>query len=846
MIKRVLILILLITGFLCAKAQLTVSTGAMTPTQYVQNVLVGSGVTVSNVTFSGDNNQIGEFDGTGTVPYIGLDNGIVMATGDVNVAVGPNDDGGAQLGGGNFGAGDSDLDILEGSGVGTNDAVVLEFDFVPTGDTVKFQYVFASEEYPEYVNSINDVFGFFLSGPGVSGAFSGGAANIALVPGTNTPISINTVNSGANPSYYVDNTPFTSNQTIQFDGYTTVLSAISAVQCGETYHIKIAIADASDDAWDSGVFLEAGSFSSNTVTLSSNIDVSTGDSILYEGCGTAYIDFERNDDADTAVFYYNIFGDMSVADYTVNKDSLVFLPGESVVTLNFEALEDNTVEPLEQVNIEIIQVICGVADTSILTFYISDYELYSSVSPDLTLECSSDTVAVWVVPTSGVDVLWDSGETADTIWVNPFVTTSYHVTFSDTCGNIANDSVKVNVPNFVPLSIDLTSDTLICSGLTVQLNAVVSGGIDSFYSWNHGLGTASPVSVTPLNTETYILTAQDSCGAELIDSVVVTVATSGISANLQDDAIACLGEVVVLDATTSGNIGSIVYNWSTGSAAPTIQVSPLVTTDYWVTINDACQTITDTVTVSVPAFDPFIVSITNGVTICRGHLITLGVEAQGGSGTYFYDWNGLGTTDSVTVQVNQLSTYDVTVSDACGNTQNLDVTIDIMHPTAEFGYEYTSDYTVEFYDSSYANIVGYQWFFNYGDTANIKNPIYTYLDKGEHLVSLQVTDIFGCTDIITDTIRPEQYLYYPNTFTPNGDGRNDVFLVKGMGIEEFEMFIFSRWGDQIFHSEDMEVGWDGTVKGELAPVGTYVFVLKTKSYEEDKTVDHRGIINVLR
>ena len=81
-----------------------------------------------------------------------MTNGIILSTGDVNVALGPNNSGSEELGGGNFGLGDSDLDILEGSGIGTNDAAILEFDFIPTGDTVKFKYVFGSEEYPEYVN----------------------------------------------------------------------------------------------------------------------------------------------------------------------------------------------------------------------------------------------------------------------------------------------------------------------------------------------------------------------------------------------------------------------------------------------------------------------------------------------------------------------------------------------------------------------------------------------------------------------------------------------------------------------------------------------------------------------
>jgi hypothetical protein len=150
-----------------ATAQLTVN-NTLFPTQLVQNVLLGGGVTATNITFNGGpgnvlSEQLGSFDGTTSI--VGLDGGVIMATGDIQLAPGPNDAGGATEGGGNFGAGDADLELL--SGVFTNDVAVLEFDFVPTGDSLKFRYVFSSEEYDEYVcGTVNDAFGFFLSGPG--------------------------------------------------------------------------------------------------------------------------------------------------------------------------------------------------------------------------------------------------------------------------------------------------------------------------------------------------------------------------------------------------------------------------------------------------------------------------------------------------------------------------------------------------------------------------------------------------------------------------------------------------------------------------------------------------------
>ena len=169
----------------------------MTVEQYVQNVLVGAGVSISNVQYNGGSSnvtvsQVGSFVATNSI--IGINSGLVMATGDAQLVEGPNNSGSTTLGGGNLGQNDVDLDAIV-SPNGTNDACVIEFDFIPIGDSVKFNYVFGSEEYLEWVNSsFNDVFGFFLSGPGISGPYSNNAVNIATVPGTTTAVSINNVN----------------------------------------------------------------------------------------------------------------------------------------------------------------------------------------------------------------------------------------------------------------------------------------------------------------------------------------------------------------------------------------------------------------------------------------------------------------------------------------------------------------------------------------------------------------------------------------------------------------------------------------------------------------------------
>ncbi|MBC7777203.1 MAG: choice-of-anchor L domain-containing protein, partial [Phycisphaerae bacterium] len=171
--------------------------------ELVQDVLVGGGCfQISNVSFSGQAGQIGTF--SNGLSNIGFSNGLIMATGDISVAPGPNDFNAA---GGGYGIGTPDADLQPLANGPIFDMANIEFDFVPTQNTVAFEFVFASEEYCEYVNSqFNDVFGFFISGPGIVGT-----KNIAVIPATNTPITINSLNHLVNSGLYIHNTPITGN-----------------------------------------------------------------------------------------------------------------------------------------------------------------------------------------------------------------------------------------------------------------------------------------------------------------------------------------------------------------------------------------------------------------------------------------------------------------------------------------------------------------------------------------------------------------------------------------------------------------------------------------------------------
>jgi hypothetical protein len=265
---------------------LTVTNNA-TPQQLAQ-LLVPPWVIVTNATYTGANVARGTFAG-GNGCGLPIDTGVILSSGQITNAIGPNDDSGAIAAGGGGGPsnlrepGDADLDNLVGGG-STYDAAVLEFDIVATNSfTLQFQYIFTSEEYPEWIGRYNDPMAIFVSTNRVGTNWINSITNdIALVPGTtNVPVSVNTINGGCvsdaygqydppnNAQYYVDNhdpggysavPPYAVAAPVfnaQYDGMTVLLTAQTNISAHITYHIKIAISDYSDWVYDSAVFIKA-------------------------------------------------------------------------------------------------------------------------------------------------------------------------------------------------------------------------------------------------------------------------------------------------------------------------------------------------------------------------------------------------------------------------------------------------------------------------------------------------------------------------------------------------------------------------------------------------------------
>ncbi len=215
----------------------------------LSNAILGSGITINSTSYSGGAYSSGTFT-DGMSSGIGMESGIILTTGAAADAVGPNDSDSTSVDSGTGG-----LAILDAliPGYTTYNHTMLTIDFTSDSDSVYFNYVFASEEYNEWVGTqYNDVFGLFLDG-----------INLAKVPGSGDTVSINTVNGGSNSAYYNNNDldnggPFFN---IEYDGFTNVLTASLTGLSAGLHTLQLAIADAGDTDWDSAVFIQGGTLS---------------------------------------------------------------------------------------------------------------------------------------------------------------------------------------------------------------------------------------------------------------------------------------------------------------------------------------------------------------------------------------------------------------------------------------------------------------------------------------------------------------------------------------------------------------------------------------------------------
>jgi gliding motility-associated-like protein len=762
----------------------------------INNVLLGSGVAVSNISFIGNANQIGFFkNGTSS---IGLDSGVVLSSGNVNDI--PN--GGNQPSTDYSGVGDNDLMAIAQTvrpGItSSHDAATLEFDFLVAGDTVAFRFVFASEEYTLYSQTDwNDIFAFFLSGPGISGpyaapaGFPNGAANFALVPGTNTPITISTIYSDptknppqVNGQYYIDNP---SGIGVDFNGYTTIMEIKVPVQCSGLYHFKFAIADCQDGILDSGVFLEANSFSSNGSFLV-DIITATGDSTVIEGCSDATICFSRADttSADTVPLFLTGAATNGI-DYNLLPDTLYFPAGQSSVCLTISPIADGINEGMEDIIITVPNInVCGDTVYSTGTIYIVDAPDINIITTDLTLNCPTSGLTINSSASGGLapyDFTWINMN-GDTLGGSQNLTTpvnqtdTFIVIVTDSCNlTTAYDTVIITIATTL-MTVSAGNDiTLICPGQSVTLISTVNGGSPGYtFNWTPGNVNTPNYTIPAINqTTTYVLQITDACNTSVYDTVTVNVNYTPlqVTGNSGDSVLNCIGNDHLIDIYTIVTNGTAPYTfaWSNSSNDSLVNVNVTSPTTYYVTVTDVCNfTVTDTINFTFTPYTPMSIAISGDDSICIGSITPLTAIVNDGYPPYSYYWS-----DGISFSGNG-------------------------------------------------------------------NPIdYSTLNAGSQFITLSVTDQCNITEQTTYTIEAIACeVIIPNIFTPNGDGSNDFLVFKNLQyFPDNKLVIFNRWGKKIYEKTDYQNDWNGDNHTD----GTYFFILELNDFANTL---HKGSITILR
>jgi gliding motility-associated-like protein len=768
-------------------AQLTTTPG-MSPAALVQNVLLGTGVTVSNIQFTGNAAAISKFTATNT--NLGITNGIVMTTGTTyNNGDGPQGPNNQPDGGFDNNAPGNALLGTIANGT-TYNAAILKFDFIPFADTVKFRYVFGSEEYPEYAPpqsaDYNDVFGFFISGPGIVGQ-----QNIAKLP-NGSIVSINNINPVNNSFYYINNgngnqAPYNgSSNYIQYDGFTKVLEAIAPVQCGKKYQLVLSIADVGDGVWDSGIFLEANSLTSKKpIEIDYTISGQSfgNDSTMAEGCVSATFTLTRpaSSSSSAVTIPITVSGTaIQGVDYSAIPTSVSFQPGQTSIQFTFNALADVLTEGLESVILTFgLTDACGNVKPEIFNLGINDIQPVAVTVQSGSVLCPGDDLEVIANATGGVGpytYLWNTGETTSSIFVSPTSTQTYTVTVVDNCLlQSATGSGTVSVPVYPPLSVQSTADiTEICPYLPTDLLGIVSGGAGNYtYQWS---------------------------------------------------------------STVEGQLGNQIGQ----------TVTPSTTTIYTITATDQCGSVDSAATIYTVTSPPLVLTMSPGVEICPFDGVTVSVTATGGYGNYYYIWPQTGDTiNQIFVNPGTTTTYNVIVSDDCQTfTVNGNTTITVVKPTADFiisSQTLFNDLPITFQNTT-LNGDYYQWYFGDGNTSNLVHPNNTYDLPGTYQILLIATDQKGCIDSIQKpiTIEDEYYVYVPNAFTPDGERFNTYFCISTIGVKSGEILIFNRWGELVFESKDLNFQWDGTYNGTLIQDGTlsWKFNYTTNSGRTKKITGH--------
>ncbi|MFN4233460.1 MAG: PKD domain-containing protein [Bacteroidia bacterium] len=448
---------------------------------------------------------------------------------------------------------------------------------------------------------------------------------------------------------------------------------------------------------------------------------------------------------------------------------------------------------------------------------------------------------------------------------NNLLAGAYSVLVTDANGCTANAFVQINQPSALIAIAD--PDVTVCIGLPATLSASYSGGTGNVnLIWSNGLGAGTTHQVIVGQQTTYGVYAIDENGCTSpADSITVNVIDiAQVNIVTSNDTDICIGSSTNIFASYTAPPGNYFINWSNnlGNNLGPHTVSPQENTTYYISVTNECNnTKTDSVIIRVRPYPTVNLNPDLGKG-CAPLLVNLSNQSVNEEGTsYFWDF-GDGYTSfqqNPSHYYSEPGTYKVTLTltspyGCVSKNQGLSLVQAFPSPKAAFepDKKIASEFnpTIRFSNFSYG-ASAYYWSFGDGDTSTLEHPVHTYKKTGEYEIILNVQNTYGCSHTSSGKIeiRPEFAFYIPNTFTPNGDGKNETFIPKGIGYKEdsFRMLIFNRWGEMIFESRSMDHHWNGTVNGSAEPAqnDTYIYKIMVEDIFGKKH-EYVGHVNIVK
>ena len=463
---------------------------------------------------------------------------------------------------------------------------------------------------------------------------------------------------------------------------------------------------------------------------------------------------------------------------------------------------------------------------------ISDTMRINVTLPGLTLDLGADTT---ICPGTNIllnakkgftSYLWQNGATDSTFMVTqPGI---YHVKVTDVCGGIYRDTIIVNA--HPPIPFDAGPDRIKCNNDTIHLNATPGFlNYEWFPAYHITSTTAQGVIVNPLADTIYTVKAEKTAGCFAYDTVHIKVNHS-MPINLGADTSFCFGDSVIFNA--GNNFSSYLWNNNMVSSSITVKAAGIYSVD--AVSAEGCHSF-DTVKV-IKVFSNPVVSLDHNNNLCSGDTRLLD------AGKFIsYLWND-GSTGR-TLLISKIGTYYVSVTDDYGcNASDTSFIIRINPLPTGF---LPKDTAICSYGSLSLNAK--TGFTNYLWSNNSTSPSITVVKPGQY--QLQVTDNNRCVgkEIVTVSLKDcMEGFYIPNAFTPNNDGKNDVFKPIIFGnVTAYSFIIYNRFGQKVFESSDLSRGWNGSLQGINLPSDVFVWICIYEFASQAKEIK-KGTVMLVR